>query len=158
MLPLPIFDGDRLVKELINWGVGEDYKSIRKKKDLFLLNDEDNSYELSEYRVQKINSIKILLEEESRYINSSNIILAEEKYELVDKIGDGFKDSVTLNLPEQAKLTEGTQLEISYDYWYDEKRKVKKTILNSLRAVTLFIIAGNLILSIVKFGSFFFWI
>ncbi|HEC38464.1 hypothetical protein LCGC14_0438780 [marine sediment metagenome] len=158
MLPIPIFDGDRLVKELINWGVGEDYKSIRKKKDLFLFNDEDNSYELSEYRVHKINSIKILLEEESKYINSSNIILGEEKYELVDKIGDGFKDSVTLNLPEQTMLTEDTKLEISYDYWYDEKRKVKKTILNSLRAITLFIIAGNLILSIVKFGSFFFWI
>ena len=156
MLPLPIFDGDRLVKELINWGVGEDYKSIRKKKDIFLLKDEEKSYELSEYRVQKISSIKIILEEESKYINSSNIILAEEKYELVDKIGDGFKDSVILNLPEQTKLTEGTKLEISYDYWYDEKRKVKKTILNSLRAVTLFIIAGNLILSITKFGRFFF--
>ncbi len=156
MLPLPIFDGDRLVKELINWGVGEDYKSIRKKKDFFLLKDEEKSYELSEYRVQKISSIKIILEEESKYINSSNIILAEEKYELVDKIGDGFKDSVILNLPEQTKLTEGTKLEISYDYWYDEKRKVKKTILNSLRAVTLFIIAGNLILSITKFGRFFF--
>ncbi len=156
MLPLPIFDGDRLVKELINWGVGEDFKSIRKKKDIFLLKDEEKSYELSEYRVQKISSIKIILEEESKYINSSNIILAEEKYELVDKIGDGFKDSVILNLPEQTKLTEGTKLEISYDYWYDEKRKVKKTILNSLRAVTLFIIAGNLILSITKFGRFFF--
>ncbi len=88
----------------------------------------------------------------------SEIILAEDKYSLVDKIGDGFKDTISLNLPEQTKLKEGSLFKISYEYWYDEKRKIKRNILNSLRLITLFIVVGSLILSFIKFGAIFFWI
>ena len=83
------------------------------------------------------------------------------KYKMLkpkDKIGDGFKDTVVLNLPEQTKLEEGSLIEISYEYWYDEKRKVKNSILNIIRYFTLFILVGNFILSIVKFGGILFWI
>lgn len=158
MLPLPVFDGDRLVKELINWGIGEEYKSVKKKKDKFVFKSDDKNYELSEYRVEKINYVKFLIDDQSKYIDPSKVTLSEEKYELIDKIGDGFKDTALLNLPEQTKLKEGTKIEISYDYWHDEKRKIKKIILNSLRVITLFILAGNFILSFVKFGGLIFWI
>ncbi|MHA2008662.1 MAG: site-2 protease family protein [Promethearchaeota archaeon] len=158
MLPLPIFDGDRLVKELINWGVGEDYKSIKKKKDKFYFKKDDKNYELSEYRVNKVNSITIIIDDPSRITPPSEIALAQEKYELVDKIGDGFKDTVSLNLPEQTKIPDGSKVEISYNHWYDEKRKTKRAILNSIRLVTLFIVVGNFILSFVKFGGLLFWI
>jgi membrane-associated protease RseP (regulator of RpoE activity) len=158
MLPLPIFDGDRLVKELINWGIGEDYKSVKTKNETLIFKTGENDYELSEYRVEKINSIKMIIEDESKLTQPSNIILAEENYELFDKIGDGFKDTVSLKLPEQSTLSEGTKVEISYDYWYDEKKKVKSIIINVLRAITLFILAGNFIISITKFGGVLFWI
>ncbi|MHA2326487.1 MAG: site-2 protease family protein, partial [Promethearchaeota archaeon] len=158
MLPLPIFDGDRLVKELINWGVGEDYKSIKKKKDKFYFKKDDKNYELSEYRVNKVNSITIIIDDPSRITPPSEIALAQEKYELVDKIGDSFKDTVSLNLPEQTKIPDGSKVEISYNHWYDEKRKTKRAILNSIRLVTLFIVVGNFILSFVKFGGLLFWI
>jgi len=158
MLPLPIFDGDRVVKELINWGIGEDYKSFKKKKDKFIFKNDEKDYELSEYRVEKINSIEIVMDDESKFTNSSRITLAEDKYELFDKIGDGFKDTVSLNLPEQKKLPEGSRIEISYDHWYDEKRKIKRRILNSLRLITFIIVLGTFILSIIKFGDLFFWI
>jgi len=158
MLPLPVFDGDRVVKELINWGIGEKYTSIRKKKEKFYFKKADKNYELSEYRVEKINSINIIMKDPSRLIEPSTIKLSEEKFEMIDKIGDGFKDTVLLNLPEDTKLTEDTIVEISYEYSYDEKRKIKSIILNSLRAITLFIILGNFILSFVKFGGLIFWI
>ena len=158
MLPLPVFDGDRLVKELINWGVGEDYKSLKKKKDKFYFKKKENFYDLSEYRVEKINSIKIIMKEHSRMHDPSIIELSEEKYELVDRIGDGFKDSVVLNLPEETNLTEDAIIEVSYDHYYDEKGKIKKTILNSLRMITLIIIVGNFALSFIKFGGLLFWI
>ena len=119
---------------------------------------DENNYELSEYRVEKINHVKFLIDDKSWYIEPSNITLSEDKYELIDKIGDGFKDTVLLNLPEQTKLEEGIKIEISYDYWHDEKRKTKKIILNSLRAITLFILAGNFILSFIQFGGLIFWI
>ena len=158
MLPLPVFDGDRVVKELINWGIGENYKSIKKKKEKFYFKKTDKNYELSEYRVEKINSINIIMKDQSKFIEPSTIKLSEEKFEMIDKIGDGFKDTVLLNLPEETKLTEDSIIEISYEYYYDEKRKIKSIILNSLRAITLFIIAGNLILSFIKFGGLIFWI
>jgi len=157
MLPLPIFDGDRMVKELINWGIGENYKSLKKKKEKFYFNKEDKNYELSEYRVEKINSIKIIMKDQSKFIEPSTIELSEEKFEIIDKIGDGFKDTVLLNLPEETKLTEDSIIEISYEYYYDEKRKIKSIILNSLRMITIFIILGNFILSFIKFGGLLFW-
>ncbi|MFX1480204.1 MAG: hypothetical protein ACFFCI_18995, partial [Promethearchaeota archaeon] len=119
---------------------------------------DENNYELSEYRVEKINYVKFLIDDKSKYIDPSKVTLSEEKYELIDKIGDGFKDTVLLNLPEESKLKEGTKIEMSYDYWHDEKRKIKKIILNSLRIITLFIVAGNFILSFVKFGGLIFWV
>jgi len=158
MIPLPIFDGDRVVKELINWGIGEDYKSFKKKKDKFIFKNDEKNYELSEYRVDKINSIEIIMDDKSKFINSSRITLAEDKYELFDKIGDGFKDTVSLNLPEQKKLPEGSRIEISYDHWYDEKRKIKRRIMNSLRLITFIFVLGTFILSYIKFGDLLFWI
>ncbi|MCK4479174.1 MAG: site-2 protease family protein [Candidatus Lokiarchaeota archaeon] len=158
MLPLPIFDGDRIVKELLNWGFGEEYKTTRKKKDKVRFKKDETDLNLSEYRVEKVDNVKIIIEEKSGVREQSEIILSEDKYNLIDKIGDGFKDTVVLNLPEQTTLEEGSLIEISYEYWYDEKRKVKNSILNIIRYFTLFIIAGNFILSFIKFGGIMFWI
>ena len=158
MLPLPVFDGDRIVKELINWGFGEEYKTTRKKTDKVRFKKDERDVNLSEYRVEKVDNVKIIIEEKSGVREQSEIILSEDKYNLIDKIGDGFKDTVVLNLPEQTKLEEGSLIEISYEYWHDEKRKVKNSILNIIRYFTLFIIVGNFILSIVKFGDSLFWI
>lgn len=158
MLPLPVFDGDRIVKELLNWGFGEEYKTTRKKKDKVRFKKDETDLNLSEYRVEKVDNVKIIIEEKSGVREQSEIILSEDKYNLIDKIGDGFKDTVVLNLPEQTKLEEGSLIEISYEYWYDEKQKVKNSILNIIRYFTLFIIAGNFILSFIKFGGIMFWI
>ncbi|TKJ22527.1 MAG: hypothetical protein CEE43_06455 [Promethearchaeota archaeon Loki_b32] len=158
MLPLPIFDGDRIVKELLNWGFGEEYKTTRKKKDKVRFKKDETDLNLSEYRVEKVDNVKIIIEEKSGVREQSEIILSEDKYILIDKIGDGFKDTVALNLPEQTQLEEGSLIEINYEYWYDEKRKVKNSILNIIRYFTLFIIAGNFILSFIKFGGIKFWI
>jgi len=158
MLPLPVFDGDRMVKELLNWGFGEDYKTTRKKTDKVRFKKDEMDLNLSEYRVEKVDYVKILIENQNIIRDQSEIILPEDKYNLIDKIGDGFKDTLSLNLPEQTKLEEGSLIEISYEYWYDEKRKIKNTILNILRYFTLFILAGNFILSFIKFGGILFWI
>jgi len=158
MLPLPIFDGDRIVKELINWGFGEDIKTTKKKTDKVQFKKDEKDLNLSEYRIEKIESVKILIEDKIGTKQKSEIILAEDKYTLIDKIGDGFKDSLSLNLPEQTKLEDGSLIEISYEYWHDEKRKIKKRLLNTIRLITLFIVLGNFILSFINFGGFIFWI
>ncbi len=157
-LPLPVFDGDRMVKELINWGFGENYNSLKKKRDKYLFKDDENEFELSEYRIEKIDSVKIIIEDPRIITEKSEIILPKEKYKLIDKINDGFNDTVSLNLPKKTNIGENATIEISYQYWYDEKRKIKRIIVNSLRLLTLFIVAGNFILSFVKFGGIIFWI
>ncbi|MFX1311304.1 MAG: site-2 protease family protein [Promethearchaeota archaeon] len=156
-LPLPIFDGDRMVKELINWGFGENYNSLRKKKDRYLFKGDDNEFELSEYRIEKIDSVKITIEDPKMVKEKSEIILSQEKFKLIDKIGDGFNDTLSLNLPENANFKENARIEISYQYWYDEKRKIKRIIINILRFTALFLFAGNIILSFLKFGTILFF-
>jgi membrane-associated protease RseP (regulator of RpoE activity) len=156
LLPLPVFDGDRIVKELLKWGFGEDFKTLRKKSEKMMFKKDDNEIYLTEYRVEKVESIKFLVENQMK--ERSEIILAEDRYNLVDKIGDGFKDTIRLDLPPESNIEEGSLIEVTYQHWYDEKRKIKRTILNTLRLVTLFIIVGNFILSFLKFGSIFFWI
>jgi membrane-associated protease RseP (regulator of RpoE activity) len=158
MLPLPVFDGDRIVKELINWGFGEEYKTTKQKTDKILFKKDEKDLNLSEYRVESVNSVKIIMEDQIRTEEQSEIILPEEKYTLFDKVGDGFNDAVSLNLPEQSKLEDGSRIEISYEYWYDEKRKIKKNLLNIIRYFTLFFLVGNFVLSFIKFGGVFFWI
>ena len=157
MLPLPIFDGDRMMKEMVNWGIGEEYKSKKKKRDKFIYKKEEKFYGLSEYRVEKIDSIKIYMQNQSR-IEQSKIILGENNYDLIDKIGDGYKSTVSFDLPEQTELRENSIIEVSYEYWHDEKKKLKKTILNTIRFLTLFIVLGNFILSYIQLGSVAFWL
>jgi len=61
-------------------------------------------------------------------------------------------------LPEQTELRENSIIEVSYEYWHDEKKKLKKTILNTIRLLTLFIVLGNFILSYIQLGSVAFWL
>ncbi|TFG28476.1 MAG: hypothetical protein EU532_05115 [Promethearchaeota archaeon] len=162
MLPLPIFDGDRIVKELINWGIGEKYVKTKKKRDNILYKPGEKDYNLSEYRVEKINSIKIVIPEKlkkgMKIESQTEILLSENKYSLIDKIGDGYKSTVSFDFPENTKLQENSTIEVLYEYWHDEKRRLKKRILNVVRIVALFIVAANFILSYILLGAVTFWI
>lgn len=156
--PIPVFDGDRNLKELINWIFGENYQSKKKKKEKFIYKHDDTDCALSELRVEKVESIKILIKDNFSEDKTSEITLGNSNYELIDKIGDGFNDTISIKLPDNTNVEENTLFEISYEYWYDNKKKVKNIILNSIRAISLTIIALNFILSFVKFGFNLFWI
>jgi len=158
MMPLPIFDGDRFLKELVNWIFGEDYKSKRKKKDRLIYKGIDTECKLTEYRVENIESVKILLKDAQKGDPNSEILLGKENYELVDKIGDGFRDSVLVNLPETTKLKNNSVFEVTYEYWHDDKRKIKSIVINAIRIIALSLIIGNFVLSFMRFGFGLFWL
>ncbi|MFX1337596.1 MAG: site-2 protease family protein [Promethearchaeota archaeon] len=162
MLPLPIFDGDRVVKEFVKWGVGEKYIKTKKKKERILYKKGEKNYPLSEYRVEKIDSIKIIIKDKSRIgmgiESQSEVLLSDNKYSLIDAIGDGFKSTISFDFPKQTELPDNSIIEVSYEYQYDEKRRQKKLILNTIRIITLFIVAANFILSFVLLGAVTFWI
>lgn len=92
-----------------------------------------------------------------RIENRSEIILNENKYSLIDKIGDGYKATVSFDFSEDINLNDNSIIEVLYEYWYDEKRKRKKVILNTIRTITLFLVAANFILSFVLLGAVTFW-
>ncbi|MFW9898188.1 MAG: site-2 protease family protein [Candidatus Thorarchaeota archaeon] len=158
MLPLPVFDGDRMVKEMVNWGVGEEYKSKKEKKDKFIYKKEEKFYGLSEYRVDKIDSVKIFMQNQPKIEEQSKILLGKKNYDLIDKIGDGYKSTVSFDFPDQTELRENSIIEVSYEYWHDEKKQLKKNILNTIRFITLFIVLGNFLLSYLQLGNVAFWL
>ena len=158
MMPLPIFDGDRFLKELVNWIFGENYKSKRKKKDRLIYKGIDTECKLTEYRVENIESVKILLKDSQKGDPNSEILLGKDNYELVDKIGDGFKDTVLVTLPETTKLKINSVFEVSYEYWHDDKRKIKSIVINAIRIIALGLIIGNFVLSFMNFGLRPFWL
>ena len=158
MMPLPIFDGDRFLKELVNWKFGENYNSIRKKKDRLIYKGTDTECKLTEYRVENVESVKILLKGAQKGDPKSEILLGKDNYELVDKIGDGFKDTVLVTLPETTSLKENSVFEVTYEYWHDDKRKIKSLVLNAIRIIALSLIVGNFVLSFVNFGFGLFWL
>ena len=147
---------------MINWGIGEKYTKTKKKKDKILYKPGEKDYDLSEYRVEKINSIKIVIPEKLkkgiRIENQTEILLSENKYSLIDKIGDGYKSTLSFDFPENTKLQENSTIEVLYEYWHDEKRRLKKGILNAIRIIALFIVAANFILSYILLGAVTFWI
>lgn len=157
MLPIPIFDGDRIVKELINWGIGENYNQKEEKKEVFEYNKDPPELELGEYRVDKINSIKFTIERDQQDLKDE-IILGENNYKLIDKIGDGFKSTIQLELPKESKIKKGAEIMVSYEYWKDSKKKIKRIIINAIRIITLIIVLGNFILSFIRFGFNLFWL
>ena len=158
MMPLPIFDGDRFLKELVNWIFGEKYKSKRKKKDRLIYKGIDTECKLTEYRVENVESVNILLKDAQKGDPNSEILLGKENYELVDKIGDGFKDTVLVNLPETTKLKNNSVFEVTYEYWHDDKRKIKSIVINAIRIIALSLIIGNFVLSFMRFGFGLFWL
>ena len=152
MMPLPIFDGDRFIKELIDWMFGEDYKSKKKKTDRLVYKGTDTDCKLTEYRVENVEYVKILLKEDNKTDQNSEVLLGKENYELVDSIGDGYKDTVSVKLSETTKLKKNSVFEVSFEYWYDDKRKIKRIVLNAIRVVALGLILGNFVLSFSIFG------
>jgi len=155
-LPIPAFDGDRMAKEAINWIVGEDYSTTKTKKDKFRYEKEENEYGLSEYRVEEIESVRIYMKNKETG-NEDEIILDKSKFTLTDTIGDGYKSTLSLDLSEKSTLKKDSVIEVSYKYVHDQKRKIKKIIINILRLISIGIIAGNFILSFLKFGIITFW-
>ena len=82
VIPLPVFDGDRMLKELINWIFGEKYRNLKKKrKERFVYRGKDTDCNLSEYHVESVDYVKIEYKDKTKE-KSSEITLGKENYKL----------------------------------------------------------------------------
>ncbi|MEJ2293372.1 MAG: hypothetical protein P8Y23_01220, partial [Candidatus Lokiarchaeota archaeon] len=159
MMPIPGFDGDRIIREIIKWIFGEKYGSTKRKRtERFIYRGDDTDCHLQEYHVIDVESIKIYLKGKSNDKGKSEILLGENNYKLVDTTGSGSYDTVSIILPEDTKIQENTTFELTYEYLYDENNRKKKPLLNFIRILSLGLIIGTFALSFINFGLTFFWI
>ena len=159
MMPIPGFDGDRIIREIIKWIFGEKYGfTKRKRTERFIYRGDDTDCHLREYHVEDVESIKIFLKGKTNDEGKSEILLGKNNYKLVDTTGSGSYDTVSIILPEDTAIQENTTFEINYEYLYDENNRKRKPLLNFIRILSLVVIIGNFALSFIKFGFNFFWI
>ncbi|MHA1706927.1 MAG: site-2 protease family protein [Promethearchaeota archaeon] len=157
MLPIPAFDGDRIVKEIVNRIFGASYTKKKIKTDKFEYEGKNLECNLSEYRVEKVIQVKIYPTSDKKINENEFILLGEKNYELVDKIGDGFKDTVSITLPENTSIKPGTLFEVKYESLHDENKKHKKIVLTTIRVIATSLLLANFLLSFLKFGVNLFW-
>jgi membrane-associated protease RseP (regulator of RpoE activity) len=153
MMPLPIFDGDRIIKEILNSLFGRKYTIKKTRREKFVYDLGALECKLSEYRIEEIKEVKI-----TDRGKDVEVILGKDNYELTDGIGDGFNDTVQISLKDPSNLSKNTIFEVEYDYLEDAKARTKKFILNTIRIIALALIIGNFLLSFMKFGFNLFWI
>lgn len=171
MLPIPVFDGDRMFQEFLSATIGTDFKRARTKNAKLLFDSRNLEYHFPRSDIQEIHSVKIEYSGEELQLG--------QDYELLDTTGTGIKDTISFRplfepageegkeqegqdqegeKPKTTRIANGTTLVVDYEYWEDAKRPLKRIILNTVRVVIGTILLGNFILSFVKFGISTFWI
>ena len=148
MMPVPIFDGDKVVYELINHFI-KARKEKRMVTEKFTIGKDSKTYELARMSVEGEHGITLL--PDPKYPEAHAIELAEHQdYQFTDSDGDGRFDHVTFELSD--KDLAGKTVEIGYTAEVDSKEKLKQRILNIIRVISLAIILGNFIISAFTLG------
>ncbi len=166
LLPISVFDGGRVVKELIHLSVGRKYKPNCRKKIHYEYNSKDPKQQLMTHDINKIISAKIVspyVTEPNTNDNSfSNVPLKDEfperdlKFRVLDVSNSGYVD--TIEIIDKNPPAEKSIIEVDVDYDDDLKLPLKKKIYWTMSLVVIGILAANFIISIVKYGTSLFWL
>jgi hypothetical protein len=148
MMPLPIFDGDKCVYEVINHFI-KPRKEKQSIKNRFVLAKSEKTCELREVNVESVQSVYLL--PDRKHPDESVMELAEHRdYQVTDSDGDGKIDHVTFELSE--KNLDGRMVEVEYTAEVDATEGKKRTIMNVIRVIALVVILSNFIVSGLTLG------
>jgi len=153
MLPLPIFDGNRILREIIHWIVGTKYGKKAKKKVKLYFDPEESNYHLMEYNITKIIDMEMDL---STHIHPD--LIDTVNYIPLDTIQDGFLDTIKMDLLSGTLPEAGTQFTVTVEYIVDEKAKLKKGIVLGIGLLVTALLLANFILSYFVLGNITFWV
>lgn len=143
MLPLPIFDGDKIVYELLDWIV-KPRKERTSITDRFKVGKALKTLELDP-PADRIETI-------SCSVNGNTFPLEEQvDYQPVDSDADGVIDHLSFEIREKS-LPPGSIVEMQYVAEVDVNKPVKTRVMNVIRLVALLLIVGNFFLSGIFFG------
>ena len=153
MLPLPIFDGNRILREIIHWIVGTKLGKKTQKKIKIRFDPEVSDYNLMEYNITKIIDVDMDL---STHPNPD--LVDSVKFIPLDTIHDNYIDTIRFDLHSGILPDAGTQFTITVEYIEDEKAKLKNGIVLAVGLITTALVLANFLLSYLLLGNITFWI
>lgn len=165
LLPTAIFDGGRMMKEIIELIIGKEEKPGETKKLHYLYDPEEKDQHLMLHNISKILSLKRLDPKENPQndgptprgkINPENYNETSLEFEAIDEYQNGYFERVKpLNSDD---LAPKTLMQVEVEYISDLKAPLKKKIYRSISWLVGGLVLASFILSIVKFGNTFFWL
>lgn len=148
MMPVPIFDGDKCVYEIINHFI-KPRKEKREVHERFTIGKDSKTYELARMSVEGEHGVVML--PNPKIPEEPTFELAEHQdYQFTDSDGDGRLDHVTFELSD--KELAGRTVEIDYIAEVDSKERQKQGIMNIIRVLSLALILLNFIISAFTLG------
>jgi len=171
LLPISIFDGGRMIKELLHIAIGT--KSIdkkAKKKLLYEYDIENSKQHLFTHSINEVIRVRELIPMDDAIINennSANYGEIETKngksfkgqdllYKTHDTSNDGFIDTVEIN--EDQNIEKKRFIEVEIEYEQDLKEIPKKRIYQVISSIMGVFLIASFIISIIKFGNSLFWL
>lgn len=164
LLPTTIFDGGRLVKEIISLLFGNKNYNLNARKRLhYEFSEKDQKQHLMTQGIHKIIAARELIpvnsEEKSKAINledESTFELRELEYTPHDTSTDGFIDTIEIKADEALKNKSLIEVEIEYEQ--DLKEPIKKKVYKSISWAIGLILLASFAISIIKFNNTLFWL
>ncbi len=148
MMPLPIFDGDKCVYEIVNHFI-KPRKVKESFTERFMLGKNEKTYELRKANAEVVNKVFVLPDQNN--LEEVATELAEHRdYQLTDSDGDEKIDHVTFELSE--RNLEGRTIEIEYTAEVDATEGKKRAIMIAIRLVATAIIVLNFVVSGLTMG------
>ena len=163
LLPIAIFDGGRLVKELIDKIFGTEYDPEAQKKLHYLYDPEEPDQHLMTHNITEIISVKRLdpinperTTPTKGEINLDNFSATAMSFEPIDNYNNDFIDKIHLSQAEE--ITEGTLIQVEIKYIQDLKAPIKDKVSKWISWTMGSILLASFAISVIKFGKTFFWL
>ncbi len=171
LLPISIFDGGRMMKEIINLAIGtKNIDKKAKKKLLYEYDIENSKQHLFTHNINEIIKVKELIPIENTSINENESVNNGEIekrngkafkdrdliYNTHDTSNDGFIDTVEIIYDQIIEKNRIIEVEIEYEQ--DLKEIPKKRIYRIISSIMGILLLASFIISIIKFGNSLFWL
>ncbi|MHA1520499.1 MAG: site-2 protease family protein [Promethearchaeota archaeon] len=157
LLPTSIFDGGRMMKEIINLLFGKDYDPQARKKLRYEFDVKSPKQHLFTHNIHKIHSCKALIPIEGITDTKEEIefMQTDIAFHGIDTSSDDYLDTIELENTEN--LEPKTLIEVDVEYEQDLKENQKKITYRIISWLTGGIVIASLVISIAKFNETIFW-
>ncbi|MHA1767456.1 MAG: site-2 protease family protein [Promethearchaeota archaeon] len=171
LLPISIFDGGRMIKEIINLIIGtKEIEKEARKKLLYEYDKKDPKQHLFTHSVNKIINVKAIIpeihslndkneEEQAEDIKKrekNNISYINLPYNFYDTSTDGFID--TIEITDDQNIKDKSKIEVEIEYEHDLREKPKQLIYRAISLFMVILLIASFIISYIKFGKTLFWL